>query len=169
MTRRPKEGEYNNYFKSYIELTRGADALQNIEDSTAQLIRSIENLPEGKWDYRYAEGKWTVQQLIRHIIDTDVVFTYRALSIARGHTNPLPGFDHEAWIIPGYWQPEPPNALIGQLKQGRNFFTTLFKSIPQDRLHIIGEANGNPITPNAIAFIMAGHALHHLHILHERY
>ncbi len=97
--KRPEAGEHGEYYQGYIDKTRGADFLQNLQDSGDALVRFCENLPEEKRDFAYADGKWTVAQVIRHIIDCDLVFAYRAMWIARTGGGNLQGFEQDDWAV----------------------------------------------------------------------
>ena len=93
---RPQPGEYAPYFDRYIALTRGADAIQNLEDSALDLYEVLAELDDEKGEFAYARDKWSIVQMIRHLIDTDMVFTYRALYFCRNQGGELAGYDHEA-------------------------------------------------------------------------
>lgn len=167
--RRPQPGEYGDFYQSYIERTRGADFLQNLEDSGSMLLEFLKELPEDKRHYAYAPGKWTVIQMLRHIIDTDLVFTYRALWLARTGSAELEGYDHNAWADSSMEAHMDWGDLISEFRNLRNFSISLFHSFPQDMLDQQGSINGYTTSLRSIPFIMAGHTFHHLQVLKDRY
>ncbi len=166
---RPKKSEYDPYFDHYVQLTRGANALQNLNDSGEMLIRFLENLPEDKRDYAYEEGKWTVQQLVQHLIDCDLVFTYRALWMARGGEPNLAGFDENIWANNAKKASLNWNETLQQFKTLRNFTVGVFKSLPNELMDQTATVSGSQTTLRSLPFIIAGHSFHHLTILKERY
>ena len=167
--RRPQPGEYDPYYEGYIERTRGADALQNLEDSGDMLLDFLENLPEDKRDFAYAEGKWTIRQLLQHLVDCEMVFTFRALWIARSAKGALMGFDENAWADNSLEALPAWEVLIGQFKNLRNYSISLFHSFPEKWLDNTEFVNGHQTRLGSIPYIIAGHTFHHLHILKTRY
>jgi len=168
--KRPQPGEYGEYYQAYIELTRGVDYLQNLQDSGDQLIAYMQSLDNSKWDYTYAKDKWTVKQVIQHLIDCDVVFLYRALTVVRGDTETsLPGFDQEVFAKNSLGDTTRPKEIIEMFRNLRSLTISMFKGFDNARLDKKGKANGNPVTPLSVAFIIAGHTYHHLNILKEKY
>ena len=166
---RPQSGEYAPYFDRYISLTRGTDAVQNIEDSTIDITRLLEDLPEEKHNYAYAEGKWSIAQMLRHLIDSDLVFTYRALSIMRNEGGDLPGFDHNIWADNSMKSSLILPSMLDEFNSFRRFTMRFYAHISEDQWDTRGIVNGHETSLRAIPFIQAGHALHHAAILRERY
>ncbi len=168
--RRPETSEYSSYYQSYIDLTRGVDFLQNLQDSGDQLIHFLENLETDRWDYAYQEGKWTVKQVIQHIIDCDIVFLYRALTIVRGDTETsLPGFDQDLFAHSSKLDHIDGRGIIENFRNLRSLIISMFKSFDSEKMDLSGTANNNSLTPLSTAFIIAGHTFHHLSVLKERY
>ena len=167
--RRPQPGEYATYYEGYIDRTRGANFLQNLRDSGDDLVHFLENLPAKKWDYTYAPEKWTVQQVIQHIIDSDLVFIYRALWLARSGGGNLPGFEQDEWALATAKSKRLPQELIDDFISLRNCIVSTFKSFDESEMEVTGIASGHNVKVNSIAFIIAGHTFHHLAILKERY
>lgn len=166
---RPQAGEYAAYFDRYISLTLGADVIQNLEDSTLELTQLLQDLPEAKHYYTYAEGKWTIAQMLRHIIDTDLVFTYRAMSILRNEGGEIPGFDHDLWANNSLKSTLVLPLLLQEFSNFRSFASRFYAHINDDQWNLRGIVNGNETSLRAIPFILAGHGLHHAAILRERY
>lgn len=167
--RRPEPGEYAPYYEGYINRTRGANFLQNLRDSGDDLVHFLENLPDEKWDFAYASGKWTVRQVVQHIIDCDLVFAYRALWLARTGGGNLDGFDENQWADATAKSDRKPQELIDDFIALRNFIVSTFKSFGDNEMEVAGIASNNNVKVNSIAFIIAGHTFHHLAILKERY
>tara|TARA_R110002072_G_scaffold48099_1_gene131582 strand:- start:3834 stop:4343 length:510 start_codon:yes stop_codon:yes gene_type:complete len=167
--KRPSESEYHPFYKNYIELTRGADLLQNLQDSGDRLINILNEMGSEKENYSYSEGKWTLKQMLRHIIDCDLVFIYRAISISRKDKNPLPGFDQNEWAENANLENISLAELIDDFTLLRRFIIRNIKGLREEDLDQIGNTNGSPSSARAIGFIIAGHSFHHCNILQERY
>lgn len=157
------------FYHNYI---RQIDA-GNAHDATAHhlksLIAALADMSEQDWNYAYANGKWTLKELVQHIIDAERIFCYRALSIARGDANPLPGFDENAYAAASSANHRSGGSLLQELRAVGASTSCLFSSFNEAQLAASGLANGNPISVNAIAYIIAGHAAHHTRIILERY
>ena len=167
---RPQPGEYAPYFDRYISLTRGADIIQNLEDSTLDLSELIENLPAEKHNYAYAPGKWSIAQMLRHIVDTDLVFTYRALNMLRNEGGELAGFDHNLWAENSLKQDLAIPRMLEEFLSFRRFALLFYGGIKsEDQWNIRGIVDGNITSLRSVPFILAGHVLHHTRILRERY
>ena len=162
-------GTYPAYHSSYIKLVD----TDNINDAIAKYSNSIvdffEGIPEEKVAYRYAEGKWSLKEMLQHIIDAERVFGYRAVCISRGETTALPGFDENSYADNSNAEKRDWNSLIEELKAVRLSTDLLLRSFTEEMLDQQGITNGQPNTPRAIAFVIFGHALHHINIVKERY
>ena len=167
--RRPEPGEYGSFYQGYVELTRGTDLLQNLQDSGDSLLHTLQDLAPSKSDYAYAEGKWTVKQMLRHVIDTDTVFLFRALYVARGGEENLPGFDENAWAQNTPMQNQSLEGLMEDFRLLRNFTINTYRTFSEDSLNLKGTANNLPISVLAQGFVTAGHTYHHTTILKQRY
>lgn len=166
---RPQENEYPKYYSAYIEQVPETEPLLALEKAAEEIQRFLALLPEGKGDYRYAEGKWTVKELLQHVIDTERIMAYRALSIARGDTTPLPGFDEESYARVANVEYRSISDLKAELQLVRKSTLSLFQNFDEAALRRRGIMNNNPATVLALAYIIAGHQRHHFRILHERY
>ncbi len=167
--RRPVSDEYELFYEGYVNLTRGSDLLQNLQDSGDSLLRTLETMPPEKADFAYAEGKWTVKQMLRHILDTDTVFLYRALHFARAGEAELPGFDENAWARKARVDHQSLKTLTEDFRLLRNLTINTYRSFDEATLDQRGKANGGSFSVLAMGFITAGHTFHHIHILKERY
>jgi hypothetical protein len=130
------------------------------------LIRSI---PEARGDHRYAEGKWSVKEVIGHVIDTERVFAYRALQFARGDATPLAGFEQDDYVRCGSFDKRSLSDLADEYEQVRRATISLFANLDQGAWTRRGTANKNEVSVRGLAFIVAGHERHHVEILRTRY
>ena len=156
---------YHNYIKQ-VEATNLQQALHQHEAETVPFLQSI---PADKWMFRYAEGKWTIKELVQHIIDAERIFNYRALCFSRKDEMALPGFDEDLYVTHSEANKRSQEELLQELKIVQQSSILLFGSFSEAQLEASGVANGNPIYVKAIGFIIAGHTLHHLRIIRERY
>jgi uncharacterized damage-inducible protein DinB len=166
---RPAENDYAPYYKGYIAKIQGDDILNILLKQTKECQNILNSFPEHKGDYRYAEGKWTVKQVIGHMMDTERVFTYRALCLARGEKQPLPGFEQDDYVNQGNFNSRNLFDLVYELRLLRESNLLLFRSFNDEMLKRRGTASGYEVTVNALLFMIAGHMQHHLDILRERY
>jgi len=165
---KPTAPEYAPYYENYISKVE-ADPYELLVQQTDQLSSWIEE-NEDKIDYAYADGKWTVRQLVMHIMDTEQIFAYRLLRIARGDTGtPLPGFDQDVFIENTDFSHLDAGDLIRMVESQRAHTFALLNTVTTDKMDNTGIASGSPISVRALIYIMAGHAEHHLQILNERY
>jgi hypothetical protein len=165
---KPQPEEHHEYYARYIKLV-GDDALGALRAQSASTPRLLSGLSEAQAMHRYAAGKWSVKEVVGHIIDGERVFSYRALRIARADTTPLPGFDEEAWVPAAHFDRRPMPDLVADYQTVRAATVALFASFDEDALTRIGTANNQPISVRALAHIIAGHELHHVGLLRERY
>jgi hypothetical protein len=166
---KPATSEYPVYYDRYITLVDEADivaALQNQMKSTQALLASI---PEERENYRYEPGKWSVKELAGHVIDTERVFAYRALRFARNDKTELPGFDQDTFAAQANFANVPLRDIVQEYEAVRHATILLFKHLDSDAWNRRGVANSNEISVRALAFVIAGHELHHADILRNRY
>ncbi len=166
---KPASGTYPVYFEKYINLVETDNVTEAINKYAQSLIEFFENIPEGMAGHRYAEGKWSVKEMLQHIIDTERIFGYRALSIARKDKTPLPGFDENTYANASKADKRNLTSLMEELKAVRTSTDLLLKSFTEEDLQQTGITNQHPNTVNAIGYIIFGHILHHKKVLEERY
>lgn len=166
---RPSATEYNSFFQTYLNYTSGKDYNILVQQYHERITESWAAIPAEKVNYAYAEGKWTIKQMLQHVIDTERIFAYRALAIARKEPASLLGFDENEYANNGTAAHRNWKDMLIEWRVVRQSTNLLFASFTEEQLKLTGTANGNPISVNAIGFILFGHALHHLHILKERY
>lgn len=166
---RPAPSEYNPYYGKYIERVAEGDLLETLQaqlDDSLALIRSI---PEERGGFRYRPGKWSIREVLGHVIDAERIFAYRALRAARGDATPLPGFDENAFVANARLDERTLASLAEELLVVRQATLALLRPLSEDELGRIGTASDSPVTPRALAWIIAGHERHHMAILRERY
>lgn len=163
------DNEYGVYYKKYIDLVDTDDINDALEYGTSQMIKLVNNIPPGKYDYAYDEGKWTVKESLIHLIDTERIFAYRALRFARGDSSELPGFDQDAYVPQAKGHQRSFSAIIKEYKSVRQASISLYKSFDEQMLSRIGTASGSPCSVRALGYIIAGHELHHKNLLKDRY
>lgn len=168
-TGRPAPCEFGDYFKVYIDKTSGNDPVQELIDTADELLSFLEAVPEHRETYRYAEGKWSIREMLGHIIDTDRVFAYRAMTFARGDNVGLPGFEQDDWVTPSGAHERSLSDLNQEFIEQRSSLIRMFASLPENAWTRTGTASSSRFSVRAIAFLLAGHVRHHLHILQERY
>jgi len=166
---RPASTEYSTYFACYVGQVPEGDVLERlrmqIEDTTAL----FGGLTDAQASYRYAPGKWSARQIVGHLSDTERVFTYRANAFARGDTTPLPSFDQDLWMANSRFDERPMKDLVAELRAVRASTVALFESLTEEELSRVGVASGNPTSARAVAYIAAGHEIHHVRIFREQY
>ncbi len=166
---RPKPGDYAQYYERYISEIKGSNILKVLESQLSETIVFLKSVPEEKGSHKYAEGKWTVKEVIGHFTDTERIFAYRALCFARGEAKILPGFEQDDYVSSGKFNAKPLSDLINEFRLVRESNLVLFKSFDADSLAKAGYVDENRITVSAILFIIAGHTKHHLKIIKEKY
>ena len=166
---RPASTEYGEWYKGYVARVPEGDIVASLRDGQDRMKEVLGMLPESMGDHRYAEGKWTVRTVIGHMIDAERIFAYRALRIARGDSTPLPSFDENAFAVTAESDERRVAELVAELLAVRDSTTRLFASLPDAAWSRTGTASNAAVSVRAIAYITAGHALHHLSILKERY
>lgn len=163
------ENEYSIFNATYIKAAGEVDLIEELEICLHDFIRFVQNIPMDKFDYRYAEGKWTIKEIIQHIIDTERIFAYRALRISRNDTTPLPGFDENFFADNTEGNKRSLQDLLTELSAVRYSNLLLFKSFSEEQLMRIGIASEHSISVRAIGFMLIGHQKQHQKVFEERY
>ncbi|WP_435412738.1 DinB family protein [Psychroserpens mesophilus] len=163
------KSEYNPYFQIYIDCAGALNLIKGLKQNGDDIITFLESISDDKYDYAYAEGKWTIKELIQHIIDTERVFTFRALSFARKEKKALPGYDEDDYAVSSEANRRSKQDLLNELHVLRQATVALFESFSKDMLIQMGNASNNNISVRAIGFILIGHGNHHCKIIKERY
>lgn len=157
------------YYTAYLRHVGEDTLLESLEISLHEFIHFVREIPLGKHDYRYAEGKWTIKDIIQHLIDAERIFSYRALRIARGDKTPLPGFDEDFYVDQAKADRRSLQSLLEELSLVRHSTMQLFKSFDSDMAQRTGFASGREIQCAAIGFVIVGHMIHHRRVFAERY
>ena len=169
VTELPK-GEYAPYQEAYISLVDDAWSLvEELEVSVHSFIRFVQDIPMDKYDYRYAEGKWTIKDIIQHLIDTERIFAYRALRFARNDSTALPGFEENYYAAVAGGNERKLQEMLTELALVRQGTIMLFKSFREADMLKTGVASGYTLSVCAVGFIIIGHQNHHMKIFKERY
>jgi uncharacterized damage-inducible protein DinB len=166
---RPASTDYAPPYAGYVALVPEEDILGTIEDQSAATQKLLASLDEAKAAYRYAESKWSVKEVLGHMIDSERIFTYRALAIARGETQPLPGFDEKQYVANASFDSWKLGDLAEHYALVRRATIVLFRNFPDEAWTRRGIASDYSITLPALAWIIVGHERHHVQVLRERY
>ncbi len=166
----PGPGEYAPFFAGYVAKSQDcADPVQKLDEQMSEFLAQLEDVVEQKQLYRYAPGKWSVKDVVGHLIDAERIFAYRALRIARGDQTPLPGFDENDYVQTAEadrfdWQ-----TLLEEFIIVRRTTILMLSRLPDEVWTRSGTASNASTTVRALLYIMIGHVAHHLDILKERY
>ena len=166
---KPSTSNYAVYFQRYIDLVPEQDLLLALDNQLPVIRDFLAVITEEKSAYAYAENKWTLKELLQHMIDTERIFNYRALCIARKETASLPGFEENDYAANSNANSRTWQSLVNEFNVVRESSTILFKSFSAEALHNSGTSNNNKITVDALGFIMLGHFYHHKKVMEERY
>jgi hypothetical protein len=168
MIERPGPDEYADFYAGYVSTLPPGDILEILELQKGQL-RHLANVAAERETFRYAPGKWSLREIVGHLIDAERVFSYRALCFSRGDETPLPGFDENFYVANAGFDSRTLQSLLEELTLLRSANVLLFRSLTPEKLARAGVANSKPVTVRALAFILAGHLEHHFGVLRERY
>ena len=167
---KPAPGEYPAYAEMYMKHVRdGISVLDQLEKNRDMTIGMVEGLPEETLLYRYAPGKWTIKDILRHLCDDERIYVYRALRFARNDTTVLPGFDQDLFAVSGRANGRRIGDLVQEFASVRGATLTFFAGIGEEDLIRSGIADGNRYTVRALAFHIAGHELHHVDMMRRLY
>ena len=166
---RPNSTEYAPYFEKYVSLVSEGEIVGTLGKQIESTLSLIRGLSEARGDLRYAPGKWSVKEVIGHLIDTERIFAYRALRFARNDATPLSGFDENSYVANAAFSSNSLADLAEEFEHTRKSNVYLFKHLDGDSWLRRGPANDNEISARALAYCIAGHELHHVGILRSRY
>lgn len=169
ITRRPLAGDFPAYYEPYLARVPEGDLLEFLENQKTDFVTFIRSIPAEKGNFRYAEGKWTVKEVLGHIIDTERIMAYRALAFSRKEHQSIPGFDENTYVENSESNRRSLESLADEFESLRAANLELFASFSAKQLDNIGIANGRDVTVNALVYIIAGHLEHHLQVLKDRY
>jgi uncharacterized damage-inducible protein DinB len=166
---RPDATEYAPFYAGYVALVPEADVVSALRDSGREIAAALATIPESRGGFRYAEGKWSIRELVGHVIDAERIFTYRALRLARADSTPLPAFEENDYVRSAGSDARTMADLVAELRAVRESTVHMFGSFPDEAWTRRGTVSGREISVRALASITAGHARHHLNMLRERY
>jgi hypothetical protein len=166
---RPDLSRVPEFYHKYMNLVPENDLMTAFKNQTPVTIDFFEKIPPGKIDYAYAEGKWTIKEVLQHITDAERVFSYRALRFARKDATPLPGFDENLFAKNAKTDRRNWSDLLDEFRSVRKSTEYLFKSFDEEQMNETGISSNHPNYVLAFGYISIGHALHHVNVIKERY
>jgi uncharacterized damage-inducible protein DinB len=166
---RPQSDEYAPYYEKYVSLIASDDILSVLDSQRVQMAQLLGARSDREGNFRYAPDKWSVKEIIGHVCDAERIFAYRMLRIGRGDVTPIPGFEQDDYIAPGKFNARTLADLAGEFAAVRAATLALAQSLPEEAWKRIGTASNNPVSARALAYIIAGHEMHHRRILDEKY
>jgi hypothetical protein len=166
---KPVAGEYNSYYSKYIDLVPDGDVAGTLASQIGGTLAALWAISDADSLKRYAPGKWSIREMLGHMNDTERIFAYRALRIARGDQTPLAGFEQDDYIAPGKFDARSWASLIEEFEAIRKSNLAMFRGLDEEAWQRTGTASNNPVTVRALAYIIAGHERHHMNVLREKY
>ncbi len=166
---RPEKSEYNEDYETYVSLVPETRIVSVLEDQIAELEDLVAEIPEEKGDFAYADGKWTIKEVVGHLTDAEKTFAYRAMRVARCDKTPIEGFEQDGYVENGNFNCRSLVDLTEEFVLLRKANLYFFKNLDDQAWIRLGTANGFPFSVRALAYICAGHVRHHLNILNIRY
>jgi uncharacterized damage-inducible protein DinB len=166
----PGEGEYSPRARVYVDAVRDvSDVRALLREQPRSLRAALEPLSDGEALARYAPGKWSVKEVVGHVADTERIFAYRLLRIARGDQTPLPGFEQELYVAGARFDARPLASVLAEFETARAATLALLEGLDAEALARGGTASDHPVSASALVYVIAGHVQHHLGVLREKY
>lgn len=169
MRKQLEHNEYAAYYQPYVELVPEGDLIEILTEQMEETVVFLKRITNNQAEFRYAEGKWSIKEVVGHMIDTERIMAYRLLSIARGESQNLPGFNEEEYVQQAVYTRQSMDELLQSFSTVRQSTVVLVKSLSCEDWLRRGSANNFEITVRALAVIIAGHERHHTNIIRERY
>jgi DinB family protein len=169
MNKKPERSEAAEYYFTYIDKVPEGDICRILESQSTEIPALLEAIPEPQSDYRYAADKWTIREVVAHLNDCERLFVFRAFWFARGFDTPLPSFDQNVALAGAGANHRSWNSHIDEFRAVRAATLAFFRDLPGEAWDRRGIASDNPFTVRALAYIAAGHVVHHVALLKERY
>lgn len=166
---RPTSADFAPYYAKYIDLTPAGDLVAILQAQAREFETLLRAVPEARAGFAYADGKWTVREVVGHLTDTERVFAYRATAFSRADAQPLPSFDEAAWNPHGAYNDRPLSDVIAEWVTTRMATVSLLRAMPGEGLSRRGVASGMEITALACLTLLPGHVVHHLRVLQQSY
>jgi hypothetical protein len=169
MTNRPDHTDAAPFYFTYIDQVPDGDILELLEAQGQEVTDLLRGISDDQSRHRYGEGKWSIREMVNHLNDTERVFTFRALWFARGFEGSLPGFDQNAGVAGARADGQPWPSLFAEFQALRAATIALFRMLPDEAWARRGVASEKPVSVKALAYMVAGHVIHHVKVLRERY
>lgn len=169
MLKRPARGEFVDFYHTYISKVPEGDIIEILRTQCDETVALLAGIDELKADFRYAPGKWTIKEVAGHMLDTERLFSFRAMTFARNDPGPLPGMEQENYIQNGHFEQRPLADIVEEFRLQRQANILLFRSFDDEVTMRKGTASGFEFTVRALIYIVAGHERHHTLILKDRY
>ena len=166
---RPEKTEYAPYYETYVSLVYETDVVATLQNQLDEMQNLLSEISEEKGAHAYAEGKWTIKELIGHLNDGEKIFAYRALRIARADKTPMEGFEQDGYIENANFNECQFKDLVEEFALLRRANILFFKNLTEEAWTRTGTASGSAVSVRALAYIIIGHVRHHTNILHSRY
>ncbi|MEO5903060.1 MAG: DinB family protein [Gemmatimonadaceae bacterium] len=166
---RPVEGEFLPYYGQYIDKVPDGDIVETLKSQVSETLALIRSIPAGDSDKRYAPDKWSIREVVGHVIDAERIFVYRALRFARADSTPVPGFDENTYAKNGPYSHVSLADIASELEHVRAATVHFFGNLEEQALSRRGSANGAEISVRGLAYVLAGHEIHHVGVLRTRY
>jgi hypothetical protein len=166
---KPDASEHAPYFSRYVDLVADGDILGALAGQIESTLAKLGRVSEADSLKRYAPGKWSVREVMGHMVDTERIFAYRALTLARNDRTELPGFEQDDYIPAAQFDRRPLQNLLEEFGAVRHSNLLMFRGLDQEAWARQGVVNKNPMSVRAAAYVIAGHELHHVRVLHEKY
>ena len=160
---------YPVYYQSYIERVPEGNLVDLLDFSLSESLKTLVMIPESKGDHRYESGKWSIKDILQHLIDTERIFCFRALAFSRGEQNEIAGYDHDLYVQNANADQRSMKSLLEELRRLRASTIDLFKSLNDEQMKLKGKANGQVLSVEQIGHVIIGHEMHHVAIIEERY
>jgi hypothetical protein len=166
---RPGKNEYHSFYDGYINLVPKGDLINILENQNVQFCEFMAKVNNERGNYKYDKDKWTLKEVIGHIVDTEMIFLSRALRISRDDKTELPGFDQNEYVKNSNFQELSLSGLVEQFYHVRKATTAILSNFSKEMWSKMGNANGSNVTVRAIGYIIAGHVIHHMKIINSKY
>ena len=169
MIRPPENSEYMPYYAKYVALVRGDDLTRVLGEQIGESLATLRGISEQKALHRYEPGKWSIKEILGHLIDSERIFNYRALRFARNDQTPLSGFDQDPYVSAAGFDARPWTELTDEFEHVRRSTMSFFRGLTPEAALRSGVANNAQVTVRALGYIIAGHEKHHVQVIRDRY
>lgn len=167
--KRPDAKDYSEYYHNYVQHVPEGDILDILDKQADLLGRFFAGVNEEKSLYRYEEGKWSIREVVGHLLDVERIFSYRAFRFSRGDQTELPGFDENSYVPKGNYDQHDITELVEEFYLLRKATVSMFRGFDKKMWELSGKANGAAMSVRAVAWILAGHLIHHMKVIQSRY